>query len=168
MAESEDICEILTYVVYVLESLLMRVKSQESRSLLGKNKNMDQIADMITRIKNAGDVNKESLVFPYSKIKFDISNVLEKHGYLKSVAKKGKKITKFIEVELNYGVDGAPKVTGVQRVSKLSKRIYQKSKNLQSVKYGTGLLILTTPKGIMTNIEAKKEKVGGEVLFKIW
>ncbi|MFO0718514.1 MAG: 30S ribosomal protein S8 [Candidatus Paceibacterota bacterium] len=129
---------------------------------------MDQIADMITRIKNAGDVKKESLVFPYSKIKFEIASVLQKEGYLKSVAKKGKKVTKFIEAELNYEADGSPKVRGVQRVSKLSKRIYQKSKDLRSVKYGTGLLVLTTPKGIMTNKEAKKEKVGGEVLFKIW
>lgn len=129
---------------------------------------MDQIADMITRIKNAGDVHKESLVFPYSKIKFEIASVLQKEGYLKSVAKKGKKVTKFIEAELSYQDDGAPKVQGVQRVSKLSKRIYQKSKDLRSVKYGTGLLVLTTPKGIMTNKEAKKEKVGGEVLFKIW
>lgn len=77
-------------------------------------------------------------------------------------------MTKFIEAELNYEADGSPKVRGVQRVSKLSKRIYQKSKDLRSVKYGTGLLVLTTPKGIMTNKEAKKEKVGGEVLFKIW
>jgi small subunit ribosomal protein S8 len=129
---------------------------------------MDQIADMITRIKNAGDVKKESLVFPYSKIKFEIASVLQKEGYLKSVAKKGKKITKFIEAELNYEADGSPKVRGVQRVSKLSKRIYQKSKELRPVKYGTGLTILTTPKGILTNREAKKEKVGGEVLFKIW
>lgn len=129
---------------------------------------MDQIADMITRIKNAGDVKKESLVFPYSKIKFEIASVLQKEGYLKSVAKKGKKVTKFIEAELNYDADGSPKVRGVERVSKLSKRIYQKSKELRPVKYGTGLTILTTPKGILTNREAKKEKVGGEVLFKIW
>ncbi len=129
---------------------------------------MDQIADMITRIKNAGDVKKESLVFPYSKIKFEIASVLQKEGFLKSVAKKGKKVTKFIEAELNYEADGSPKVRGVERVSKLSKRIYQKSKELRPVKYGTGLTILTTPKGILTNKEAKKEKVGGEVLFKIW
>lgn len=129
---------------------------------------MDHIADMITRIKNAGDVKKESLVFPYSKIKFEIASVLEKEGFLKSVSKKGKKITKFIEAELVYEADGTPKVRGVERVSKLSKRMYQKAKELRPVKYGTGHLILTTPKGIMTGRDAKKENVGGEILFKIW
>ncbi len=129
---------------------------------------MDQIADMITRIKNAQDVKKESVIFPYSKIKFEIATLLEKEGFLKSVSKKGKKITKFIEAELVYEADGSPKVQGVARVSKLSKRVYQKAKDLRSVKYGTGLMILTTPKGIMTNRDAKKEKVGGELLFKIW
>jgi len=129
---------------------------------------MDHIADMITRIKNAGDVGKESLVFPYSKIKFDICLVLEKEGYLKSVVKKGKKVAKFIEAELVYETDGSPKVQGVERMSKLSRRMYKKAKDLRPVKSGTALLILTTPKGIVTNKEAKKENVGGEVLFKIW
>ncbi len=129
---------------------------------------MDHIADMITRIKNAGDVKKESLVFPYSKIKFEIATVLQQEGYLKSVSKKGKKITKFIEAELAYQPDGSPRIQGVQRISKLSKRVYQKAKEIYPVKYGTGTLILTTPKGILTGREAKKEKVGGETLFKIW
>ena len=80
----------------------------------------------------------------------------------------GKKVTKFIEAEIVYEADGTPKVRGVERVSKFSKRVYQKAKELRPVKYGTGLMILTTPKGIMTNRAAKKENVGGEVLFKIW
>lgn len=129
---------------------------------------MDTIADMITRIKNAGDVKKTSLVFPYSKIKFEIATLLEKQGFLKSVTKKGKKVTKFIEAELVYEADGSPKVRGVDRVSKLSKRVYQKAKEIRPIKYGTGVVVLTTPKGILTGAQARKEKVGGEVLFKIW
>ena len=94
--------------------------------------------------------------------------LLEKEGFLKSVSKKGKKVVKSIEADLVYETDGAPKVRGVDRVSKLSKRVYQKAKELRPVKQGTGMLVLTTPKGIMTGFQARKEKVGGEILFKIW
>lgn len=128
---------------------------------------MDHIADMITRIKNAGDVGKEVISFPYSKIKYEIANLLQKEGYLKSVSKKGKKITKFIEVGLAYD-EGASKIHGVERVSKLSKRVYQKKTDIRPVKYGAGLIVLTTPKGVLTGVQARKEGVGGEALFKIW
>ncbi len=128
---------------------------------------MDPIADMIVRIKNASDSKKESVVFPYSKLKVAILDVLQKEGFIKSFGKKGKKIAKFIEVGLVYN-DGTPKIMGVERVSKTSKRVYQKSKEINKVKSGLGSLILSTPKGIMTDKQAKVENVGGEALFKIW
>lgn len=127
----------------------------------------DSIADMITRIKNASTSNKEFVVFPYSKLKLAILDVLLKEGYVKSFAKKGKKIAKFIEVGLIYQ-DGAPKVSGVTRVSKSSKRIYFQAKDIKTVKSGYGILILSTPKGIMTDKQARMEHVGGEAMFKIW
>jgi len=127
----------------------------------------DPIADLITRIKNASDARKESLVLPYSKLKESIAAVLQKEGYVKSVAKKGKKVTKLLEVELNYN-GNEPRVQGVQRVSKLSKRIYKGAKDLRVFKNGYGNIILSTPKGILTEADAKKANVGGEVLFKIW
>ena len=128
---------------------------------------MDPIADMIVRIKNASDSRKESVVFPHSKLKLAILDVLMKNGFVKSFGKKGKKIAKFIEVVLVYE-NGEPKINGVERVSKTSKRIYQKSKDVRRVKSGLGKLILSTPKGIMTDKEAKEANVGGEALFKIW
>ncbi len=128
---------------------------------------MDPIADMIIRIKNASLQKKESVVFPYSKLKSAILDVLFKNGYITSFGKKGKKIAKFIEVVLAYE-DGMPKVNGVERVSKTSKRVYNKSKDIKRVKSGLGLLILSTPKGIMTDKGAKEANVGGEALFKIW
>ena len=128
---------------------------------------MDQIADMIVRIKNASDSRKESVVFPYSKLKLAILDVLFKEGFIKSFGKKGKKIAKFIEVGLIYD-DGGSRISGVERVSKNSKRIYHKSKDVHRVKSGFGRLILSTPKGIMTDKMAKEAKVGGEALFKIW
>jgi len=128
---------------------------------------MDPISDLITRIKNASDAKKESVVIPHSKVKEAIVDVLAKEGYLKDVVKKGKKIHKSIEVGLVYGEFGA-KVKGVERVSHLSKRVYSGSKDLKPVRQGHGALILTTPNGIMTDSEARRQKVGGEVLFKIW
>jgi small subunit ribosomal protein S8 len=129
---------------------------------------MDQISDMIIRIKNAQAVSKETVSFPYSKMKLAIAELLEKEGFVKSVAKKGKKVFKSIEVELIYNEDGSPKVTEVSRVSKPSKRIYRPVTEIHSVKHGAGLLVLSTPKGILSGKQALKEKVGGEVLFKIY
>lgn len=128
---------------------------------------MDPIADMIIRIKNASDSKKESVVFTYSKIKVAILDLLQKEGFIKSFGKKGKKVVKFIEVGLAY--EGkSPRVSGVKRVSKTSKRIYLGWKDIKKVKNGLGTLVLSTPKGIMTDKMAKQEKVGGEALFEIW
>jgi small subunit ribosomal protein S8 len=127
----------------------------------------DPISDLIVRIKNAGDAKKVSLEFPYSKLKESIANVLQKEGYIKSVTKKGKKVNKSIEIDLLY-TDNKPRVQGVERISKLSKRIYVKAADLRIFKNGYGNIILSTPKGILTEVEAKKANVGGEILFKIW
>ena len=127
----------------------------------------DQIADMIVRIKNAGDARKESLVLPYSKMKLSIAEILQKEGFVKNVVKKGKKVINSIEITLIYEGD-APRIKGVDRISKFSRRVYQKSKDLRPVMQGQGLLVLTTPKGILTSKEARKANVGGEPLFKIW
>lgn len=128
----------------------------------------DPIADMIVRIQNASAVRKSTVLVPYSKMKLSIAELLEKEGFVKSVAKKGKKVAKSIEIGLVYGEDGEPRVSGVQRVSKFSKRVYMGSKKLYPVKSGYGLMVLTTPKGILSDKEARKENVGGEALFKIW
>lgn len=127
----------------------------------------DSIADMIVRIKNAGDAGKAEVAVPYSKMKHAIADVLVREGFAKSVAKKGKKVGKFLEIALVFDENG-PKIRGFERVSKLSKRVYQKARDIRLVKGGHGILVLTTPKGIVTDREAKKEKVGGEALFKIW
>lgn len=127
----------------------------------------DPIADMIIRIKNASDSKKESVTLPYSKLKLAILDVLMKEGFIRSFGKKGKKIAKFIEVGLIYE-DGLAKVQGVDRVSKTSKRVYFQAKDVRSVKNGYGLLVLSTPKGIMSDKQARTEHIGGEGLFKMW
>ena len=128
---------------------------------------MDSISDMIVRMKNATDSRKESVVFPYSKIKVAILELLQKEGFIKSFGKKGKKVVKFIEVVLSYDGKEA-RINGVKRVSKTSKRVYFGSKEIKKVKNGMGSLIMSTPKGIMTDKMAREAKVGGEALFEIW
>ncbi len=128
---------------------------------------MDSISDMIVRMKNATDSRKESVVFPYSKIKLAILDILQKEGYVKSFGKKGKKVIKFIDVVLAYdGKEG--RINGVKRVSKSSKRVYFGAKEIKKVKNGLGILLMSTPKGIMTDKMAREAKVGGEALFEIW
>jgi len=127
----------------------------------------DPIADLITRIKTAGDAGKESFSVPYSKLKEAVLVVLEKEGYVGAISKKGKDVVKALEVTLKR--EGTmPRVQGVRRMSKLSKRVYTKAADIRSVRQGHGALILTTSQGIMTDKQARKAKVGGEPLFQIW
>ena len=127
---------------------------------------MDPIANMLIAIKNAGLVNKTSVVMPSSKMKLAVLELLKKEGYVKAVNVTND-IKPTVEVALSY-VNKSPRITDVKRVSKPSKRVYTGVKDIASVKYGHGLAVLSTPKGIMTDKEARKEMVGGEILFKIW
>jgi small subunit ribosomal protein S8 len=128
----------------------------------------DPIADFIIRIKNANTAGKDTVSVSYSKMKEAIATVLHKEGYLKSVEKKGKTAVTSLEVGLVYEGDTTPKIQGVERMSKLSKRMYLGSSDIKPVRNGYGRLILTTPQGILTDGQARKQKVGGEALFKIW
>ncbi len=137
----------------------------------------DPIADFIIRIKNGSEAKKASVSMPHSALKESIAHVLNKAGYIKSVESKGKKETKTLELVLAYisqpasegaNVIGEPVVHGVERVSKSSRRVYQKSKDIRPFKNGFGNIVLSTPKGIMLDVDAKKQKVGGEILFKVW
>ena len=129
---------------------------------------MDKISNLIIGIKNAGSAKKEHVSVPFSNFRMEVANVLKKEGYLEDVNKKGKKPKHTIEMTILYNKDGSPKVTDVYRVSKPSKRIYYGAKDIRAVKGGQGALILSTPKGILTDKQARKENVGGEALFKIW
>lgn len=125
----------------------------------------DPVSDLIIRLKNAGKVRKESVLLPYSKLKEAIANVLVAEGYVKSVSKK--KTAPVLEVVLNYH-NGESKIKEVERISKPSRRIYKGFEDIHPMKGGFGKTIFSTPKGILTDRQAIKEKVGGEVLFKIW
>lgn len=126
---------------------------------------MDQIANMINMMKNASRVGNETVVVSSSKLKSAIADCLVKEGYLKSVNKKTQKGFPMLELVLAYNEEGEPKVTGAERVSKSSCRVY---KGVKEIKRSYGLTILSTPKGILTDKQARKEMVGGEVLFKLY
>ncbi len=128
---------------------------------------MDQISNMIIMMKNGSLAGKESVSLPYSKLKEAILQCLKKEGYVHAVAKKVKKDHPVLEVTLTY-VDKKPKITEVERLSKQSRRVYFGMKDIHSVRNGSGLLVLSTPKGIMSGKEARKEHVGGEALFRMW
>lgn len=127
----------------------------------------DPIADFITRVSNASRAGKAAASIPHSKVKESIAHILKKAGYLSSVEKKGSGIAQTIEVGLIY-TDGVPRIQGVLRVSKPSRRLYQKSRDIRPFRQGYGNVIYSTPRGILPDFEAKKLKVGGEILFKIW
>ena len=128
---------------------------------------MDPISNMLIMIKNASLRGLESVVMPHSKLKLAIGECLAKEGYVKSVSKKIRKDHPVLEIELSY-VDDKPKITEVERISKQSRRVYFGMKDINTVKGGAGLLVLSTPKGILSGKNARKEQVGGEALFRVW
>jgi small subunit ribosomal protein S8 len=129
---------------------------------------MDSISNMIIIMKNGSLAGKESVFFPYSKMKNAIAECLKKEGYVSGVSKKVKKGVPVLEVGLIYAENKTPKITEVERISKQSRRVYFGMKDIHSVRNGTGLLVLSTPKGILSGKEARKEQVGGEALFRVW
>ena len=128
---------------------------------------MDPIADMLTQIKNGYRARKSSVIFPYSKLKSEIVEVLASRGYIAGLEKKGRKVRKFLEVKLRY--DGTtPALEGARRISKPSRRLYVPARDIRPVRQGFGLVILSTSKGIMSGEDARKARVGGEIIAEVW
>ena len=128
----------------------------------------DNVSDFLAKLKNAAEARKPSIIFPYSKLVIAVAEVLQKEGYLLSVERKGKKMAKCLEATIAYHENKMPKLSGITRLSKPSRRVYGKAKTFYPVLNGLGRLIVSTPKGIMTGGAARKQGVGGELLFKIW
>lgn len=123
---------------------------------------------MLTTINNAQVVSKKQISVPYSEFKFRIAELLKKEGYLLGVEKKGRAPKKRLLINLKYNEDATPVITKIKKVSKQGQRIYSSSSNLKPVKSGHGISIISTSKGIMTNKDARRNKVGGEVICEIW
>ncbi|HVV38873.1 MAG TPA: 30S ribosomal protein S8 [Candidatus Paceibacterota bacterium] len=125
----------------------------------------DPIADFLIRLRNALMANKESVVVPSSKMTLALSEVLSREGYIGAVDKKVKNNS--LTIALTYK-NGRPSILGSKRISKPSRRMYIGVHDVKPVKRGHGLLVLSTPAGILTGKEAKEKHVGGEALFEIW
>ncbi len=128
---------------------------------------MDKIANMLISLKNGGNVGKETVMVPFSNLTGEIAKTLFNAGYIASYAKKSRAKGDVLELGVSY-VDAKPKIHDVKRVSKSSRRVYCGVQDVKPVKNGRGLLVLSTPKGILTGEQARKEHVGGEALFEIW
>ena len=127
----------------------------------------DPIGDLLIQIKNASMARKQSISVPYSRLKHAVADVLSQEGYVGRVAKAGEAVKSSLTVEITYQ-DGAPAITDVKRVSKPGLRQYVKSQKIPTVLGGMGVAILSTPQGIMTGKDAKKRRLGGELLCTIW
>ena len=128
----------------------------------------DTIADMLTRIRNASAAKHDSVDIPASNMKKSIAQILVDEGYVKSfqIIDDGKQGV--IRVTLKYGSGKAPVITGLRRVSKPGLRIYTNCEDMPKVMKGLGIAILSTSKGVMTDKQARRENIGGEVLAFIW
>ena len=128
----------------------------------------DAIADMLTRIRNANAAKHDSVKIPASNMKKAIAQILVDEGYIKSftVEEDGKQGV--LDIQLKYGPNKSQVITGLRRVSKPGLRIYTNVEDMPKVMKGLGIAILSTPKGVMTDKDARKANVGGEVLAFIW
>ena len=128
----------------------------------------DTIADMLTRIRNAISAKHDTVDVPASNMKKSIAQILLDEGYIKSfqIIEDGKQ--GIIRIQLKYGPNKAPVITGLRRVSKPGLRIYTSCEEMPKVMKGLGVALISTPKGVMTDKAARKANVGGEVLAFIW
>lgn len=129
----------------------------------------DTISDMLTRVRNAVCATHETVEIPASKSKIKVAEILKKEGYISSYEIVDiDKVKKNIRITLKYGPRGEKLITGIKKISKPGLRVYTKSKDAPRVLGGLGISIISTSKGLKTDREARKEKVGGEVICQVW
>ena len=129
---------------------------------------LDPIADMLTRIRNANTNKHETVVIPQSKTKLAIAEILKVEGFIVDYKTVDSEQGKMIEVTLKFGPNGEKVIQGLKRISKPGLRIYSNAEQLPQVLNGLGIAIVSTSKGIMTDKNARKNNVGGEVLAYVW
>jgi small subunit ribosomal protein S8 len=128
----------------------------------------DPIADMLTRLRNANSAYHDRVSMPHSKLKASIAEILQKEGYIASYAVEDAEVGKSLVIELKYGRNRERSIAGLRRVSKPGLRVYAKSTNLPRVLGGLGVAIISTSQGLLTDRQANKNGVGGEVLAYVW
>ncbi len=128
----------------------------------------DPVADFLTRLRNANSAFHEEINLPYSKLKANIAEILKSEGYIASVKVVDAEVGKTLNVELKYGPNRERSISGIKRVSKPGLRVYAKSTEIPRVLGGLGIAILSTSSGLLTDRQASKKGVGGEVIAYVW
>ena len=128
----------------------------------------DTISDMLTRIRNSLMAKKPEVILPYSNFKHNLAKVLQAEGWIRTVEVKETEGMKTLALQLKYDQTGVPVISGLKRVSKPGQRIYSTRTEIPNVMGGMGTTIISTSRGLMTDKEARKNKVGGEIVCQIW
>ncbi len=130
----------------------------------------DPVADMLTRIRNANTAMHDTVLMPGSKLKVELAAILEREGYIAGFASRdvAPKPGSQIEIQMKYSVQRERSISGLRRISKPGRRVYSKAGQLPRVLGGMGIAVVSTPKGLMTDTEARRNHLGGEVLCYVW
>jgi len=128
----------------------------------------DPLADMLTRIRNAGMVKFESVDIPHSKIKGQVARLLKEEGYINDYHIIDEGVQGTLRVDLKYGQNGEKVISGIKRVSKPGRRVYTQYDKIPQVLSGLGVSIISTSKGVLTDQQARAQKVGGEIICEVW
>ncbi len=128
----------------------------------------DPIADFLTRIRNAAMVKHETVAMPHSKMKAEMARILKEQGYIEGYSERGAGAKKELVIELKYDPDGRPAISGLRRMSRPGRRVYRKQASIPRVLDGLGVAILSTSRGILTDHEARRAGIGGEVLCFVY
>ena len=129
----------------------------------------DPISDMLTRIRNASAVRKAEVIIPFSKIKLAIAQILEREGFIEKIENEEEGVTTRKDIRLHLKYSGrVPVINGLDRISKPGRRLYVNQNNLPKVRNGMGIAIISTSQGLVTDKEAHKKKLGGEVICEVY
>jgi len=128
----------------------------------------DPIADMLTRIRNAQAVKKSEVLIPFSKLKFELAKILKHENYIEGMEKQEEAKFPQLKIVLKYNENNQPAISNIKRVSKPGKRIYVNKNKIPTVLNNLGILVISTSSGLMTNKEAKRKGLGGEILCEVW
>lgn len=128
----------------------------------------DPIADMLTRLRNAGRARLTRVVMPSSRLRREIARLLEREGFISGFRVQGDEKKPLLIIELRYSAESQPMIEGIERDSKPSRRVYVGLSDIPRVRNGLGVAILSTPRGILTDREARTAHTGGEILARVW
>ncbi|MDC3373615.1 30S ribosomal protein S8 [Acidimicrobiia bacterium] len=128
----------------------------------------DPISDLLTRLRNASMVSKPSVSIPHSNFKFELAKLLKNEGYVSDVKISGEGVEKLIDIDMKYSDEGMPVISGMNRLSKPGQRVYSSFDKLPRNNGGLGTVIVSTSRGLLTDSEARKRKLGGELICEVW